>query len=666
ANNGAMDEDGGSVTVSYNAADIDGTIVSTVATVPAEQGTVTTNETDGTITFTPAANFNGEATITLVTTDDDGATATTTSTVTVGDVNDGPTITANNGAMDEDGGSVTVSYNAADIDGTIVSTVATVPAEQGTVTVNETDGTITFTPVANFNGEATITLVTTDDDGATATTTSTVTVGDVNDGPTINANNGTMDEDGGSLTVSYNAADIDGTIVSTVATVPADQGTVTVNETDGTITFTPVANFNGEATITLVTTDDDGATATTTSTISVGAVNDATLPVADTATTTEDAPVDISVLANDTDVDGNPATLVSATNGASGTTSVNVATGVVTYTPNADFNGTDTFTYTNSEGNSETVTVTVNPENDPTVLVADTATTQEDNAVDIAVLANDTDADGNPATLVSATNGANGTTSVNVATGVVTYTPNADFNGTDTFTYENSEGNTETVTVTVGAVNDAPTFAGDAVGAVLEDGTDPILTDTGTLTISDADTGENVFQTTGITASAGALGSLSITEAGEWTYNVANADVQYLALDEEKVETFTVLSADGTTHDVVVTITGTNDLPTIAGDDIGAVTEDDADPTLTDTGTLTISDADTGENVFQTTGITASAGALGSLSISEAGEWTYNVANADVQYLALDEEKVETFTVLSADGTTHDVVVTITGTNDLP
>ncbi|MEW6999811.1 VCBS domain-containing protein, partial [Colwelliaceae bacterium BS250] len=102
----------------------------------------------------------------------------------------------------------------------------------------------------------------------------------------------------------------------------------------------------------------------------------------------------------------------------------------------------------------------------------------------------------------------------------------------------------------------------------------------------------------------------------------------------------------------VVTITGTNDLPTIAGEDIGAVTEDDADPTLTDTGTLTISDADTGENVFQTTGITASAGALGSLSITEAGEWTYTVDNADVQYLGEDDTKVETFTVLSADGTT--------------
>nr|WP_313512849.1 VCBS domain-containing protein [Pseudomonas sp.] len=104
----------------------------------------------------------------------------------------------------------------------------------------------------------------------------------------------------------------------------------------------------------------------------------------------------------------------------------------------------------------------------------------------------------------------------------------------------------------------------------------------------------------------------------------------------------------------------------MAGSDTGAVTEDASNPTLTDTGTLTISDADTGESVFQTTGITASSGALGSLSITTAGAWTYSVANADVQYLKAGEEKVETFTVLSADGTAHDIVVTITGTNDLP
>ncbi|WOE28711.1 VCBS domain-containing protein [Acinetobacter towneri] len=90
---------------------------------------------------------------------------------------------------------------------------------------------------------------------------------------------------------------------------------------------------------------------------------------------------------------------------------------------------------------------------------------------------------------------------------------------------------------------------------------------------------------------------------------------------QTKVETFTVLSADGTSHDIVITITGTNDVPVIAGDDTGAVTEDASTPNLTDTGTLTIVDADGGQAVFQTTGITSSAGALGSLSITSAGAW---------------------------------------------
>ncbi|WP_028865172.1 tandem-95 repeat protein, partial [Psychromonas aquimarina] len=184
-------------------------------------------------------------------------------------VNTGPTIAAENGAMNEDDGSVTVSYTAADVDGVIVSTTATVPAEQGTVTINETDGTVTFTPAENFNGDATITFVTTDNDGATAATTSTITVADINDGPTITAENATVAEDSSSVTATYTAADVDGVIVSTTATVPAEQGTVTINETDGTYTFTPAENFNGDATITFVTTDDDGATATTTSTVDV-------------------------------------------------------------------------------------------------------------------------------------------------------------------------------------------------------------------------------------------------------------------------------------------------------------------------------------------------------------------------------------------------------------
>ncbi|MGY3945701.1 VCBS domain-containing protein, partial [Aeromonas tecta] len=150
------------------------------------------------------------------------------------------------------------------------------------------------------------------------------------------------------------------------------------------------------------------------------------------------------------------------------------------------------------------------------------------------------------------------------------------------------------------------------------------------------------------------------------TYNVANAAVQYLKEGETKVETFTVQSADGTTHTVTITITGTNDLPTIAGDDKGAVTEDAANPTLTDSGVLTVTDADAGQSVFVVGNGVASNGALGSLTITEGGAWTYSVANAAVQYLKEGETKVETFTVQSADGTTHTVTITITGANDAP
>nr|WP_209297837.1 VCBS domain-containing protein [Aeromonas jandaei] len=236
----------------------------------------------------------------------------------------------------------------------------------------------------------------------------------------------------------------------------------------------------------------------------------------------------------------------------------------------------------------------------------------------------------------------------------------------ETFTVASVDGTTHTVTITITGVNDAAVITGSDTGGVTEDETNPTLTETGTLSVTDVDGADEAkFVAGNGVASTGALGSLSISETGTWTYNVDNSKVQYLGEGETKVETFTVASVDGTTHTVTITITGVNDAAVITGSDTGGVTEDETNPTLTETGTLSVTDVDGADEAkFVAGNGVASTGALGSLTITEGGAWTYNVDNSKVQYLGQGETRVESFTVQSVDGTTHTVTITITGVND--
>ena len=117
------------------------------------------------------------------------------------------------------------------------------------------------------------------------------------------------------------------------------------------------------------------------------------------------------------------------------------ADGTVTYTPNPDFHGTDTFTYTVSDGQggSATATVTVTVTNRAPEAVNDATTTASGTPVIVPVLTNDSDPEHAPLTVTAVTPGANGTVTIN-ADGTVTYTPNPDFHGTDTFSYTVSDG----------------------------------------------------------------------------------------------------------------------------------------------------------------------------------------------------------------------------------
>ncbi|EPU1979970.1 VCBS domain-containing protein, partial [Escherichia coli] len=165
-------------------------------------------------------------------------------------------------------------------------------------------------------------------------------------------------------------------------------------------------------------------------------------------------------------------------------------------------------------------------------------------------------------------------------------------------------------------------------GTVTEDGdsdsdASTVQAVSGTLDISDADRGEAVFQAQSNVAD-GNYGRFSIDANGHWSYTLNNGhrDVQSLKAGETLTRELTVTSADGSdSHTVVITITGVNDGAVVAGDDLGAVTEDlnVVSGKLSDSGVLTISDADQGQAKFVAGNGTPSADALGSLSITEGG-----------------------------------------------
>jgi len=165
-----------------------------------------------------------------------------------------------------------------------------------------------------------------------------------------------------------------------------------------------------------------------------------------------------------------PHTFSLVTNGTLGTVTItDPTTGAYAYTPNANANGTDSFTFVADNGlvsNTATVTVTITPVNDAPYTAQDAYSVDEDNVLVIAapgVLTNDSDVDGDPLTAVLTSDVTNGSLSFN-ADGSFTYTPDPNYNGLDCFTYDASDSlggvTNEEVCITVNPVNDAPVISG--------------------------------------------------------------------------------------------------------------------------------------------------------------------------------------------------------------
>ena len=467
-----------------NDTDADGDALKVIsATSP--DGTVEINA-DGTLKFTPDANFNGMTNVDYTVADGNGGFDTAWVKVNVTPVNDAPDAVDDNAMTIEDT-SVVVDLlaNDTDLDGdTLMVTSVTVPAEQGTV-VDNGDGTATFTPAADFTGTAMISYDIKDGNGGRDWAKHFVEVQSENDRPDAVDDMATVAEDEMVvIDVLGNDTDADGDALKVISATSPD-GTVEINA-DGTLKFTPDANFNGMTNVDYTVADGNGGFDTAWVKVNVTPVNDAPDAVDDMATVDEGEMVIIDVLSNDTDVDGDTLTVIKAV-APNGTVDI-LDDGTLKFTPDAGFTGMTTVDYVISDGNGgeDTAWVKVN------VIDTNDGPTATDNSysfvptesagdVDGNVLMDDTgngadsDPDGDALTVV-AVGGAAGGVGTPVAgdngglftinaDGSVDFDANGEFDGLPlgetaetsvTYTISDGNGGTDTATVTfaVEGVND--------------------------------------------------------------------------------------------------------------------------------------------------------------------------------------------------------------------
>jgi hypothetical protein len=248
--------------------------------------------------------------------------------------------------------------------------------------------------------------------------------------------------------VLSNDSDPDGDALSIYSVSGASHGSVSANS-NGTITYIPDPDYNGDDHFTYSIHDPSHHTATATVSVTVNPVNDAPVARNDSASTNEDTAVTVDVLSNDSDPDGDALSVTAVSDPSNGNAVID--NNQIIYTPDPDYSGNDSFTYTVSDGTltaTATVTVTVNPVNDAPVALDDTAQTSQETRISIPVLANDSDVDGDTLTITAVTDPAHGSVSINGDT--IDYTPEGGFFGTDSFEYTVSDGTlTATATVTV-------------------------------------------------------------------------------------------------------------------------------------------------------------------------------------------------------------------------
>ena len=696
--------DGGGTTAAVSVAENTTAVTTVTATDPdagqtltfsitggADAGKFSINSSTGVLTFVTAPNFESPTDADAnnvydlqVTVTDNGTgnlTDVQAIAVTVTNVNEPPVITSDGGgataavSVAENTTAVTM-VTATDVDaGQTLAFSITGGADAAKFSINSSTGVLRFVTAPNFesptdagaNNVYDLQVTVTDNGTGNLTDVQAiaVTVTDVNEPPVVSdiAKTGLEDNDIRFTATDFTSKyiDADGNVMTKIKiiTLPANgtlkitgvaiaAGTEILAENLIKITFVPNANWNGKTTFNW--NGNDGtvyATSNATVNITITAVNDAPVASATPVTTPEDTPVNGIVTA--TDVEGDALTFGKAADPLHGTVVVN-ADGTYTYTPSANYNGTDSFDVMVSDGHGGldtiSVIVTVTPVNDPPVAVNDVVNMLEDSSLTgFNLLANDTDPDGdvltintNPVSVPS-----HGTLVIN-PDGTFVYTPNADYNGIDSFTYKICDNGVPskcaigTVTITIIAVNDPPVAA--ALPVVTPEDT-PV---SGAVSATDVDGDSMTFSKT----TDPLHGTVVVNIDGTYTYTPAP--------NYNGIDSFTVTVNDGnggiTSVTVNVTVTPVNDPPVASA--LPVTTPEDTPVS----GAVTATDVDGDPLTFTKT----TDPLHGKVVLNANGTYTYT---PEADYFGADSFKVS---VSDGNGgmVTVTVNITILSVNDAP
>ena len=618
-------------------------------------GTLSFNA-DGSYEYTPNANYTGGDSFTYTVTDaESGESLTQTVTITVDPVTD-LTAVDDTVSVDEDTTlNASVAGNDSTTSGGALTYAVASGVSNGTLSFNA-DGSYEYTPNANYTGGDSFTYTVTDaESGESLTQTVTITVDPVTDLTAVD-DTVSVDEDTTlNASVAGNDSTTSGGALTYAVASGVSNGTLSFNA-DGSYEYTPNANYTGGDSFTYTVTDaESGESLTQTVTITVDPVTDLTA-VDDTVSVDEDTTLNASVAGNDSTTSGGALTYAVASGVSNGTLSFN-ADGSYEYTPNANYTGGDSFTYTVTDAESgesltQTVTITVDPVTDLTA-VDDTVSVDEDTTLNASVAGNDSTTSGGALTYAVASGVSNGTLSFN-ADGSYEYTPNANYTGGDSFTYtvtdaESGESLTQTVTITVDPVTDL-TAVDDTVSV---------------------DEDAQCFCCGHTTLNASVAGNDSTTSGGALTYAVAsgvsngtlsfNADGSYEYTPNANYTggdsfTYTVTDAESgesLTQTVTITVDPVTDLTAV--DDTVSV---DEDTTLN----ASVAGNDSTTSGGALTYAVASGVSNGTLSFNADGSYEYT---PNANYTGGDSFTYTVTDAESGESLTQTVTITVDPVTDL-